>query len=408
MSARPPAAEAAVGAFAAFSNPGYPFFWLASVASSMGVGMQTVIGEWQVYNLTGSALHLGLVGLMSVLPLITFGIFGGAFADAVDRRKLVVASQALRILTVLTLGVLTLTGQIDVWHIYAGTLVGSFAGAFDQPARQAMIFSMVPRHHLMNAVTWHNVQRDASRLAGPSLAGLVMAFVSIHAAYFVTWLLFLPLVVAMTRVQISPPPEKRAPAGELLLDGMRFLRNTPVVYTSLTLDFCLSFFGGYRGMLALYAKDILGVGAEGFGILSSAVAAGGILGSTFVLRLGESQRKGQLQLAAMGLYAVGLIGFGLSAFLPLSLLLAAVLGFCDTVAGVMRRSLIQLSTPDGMQGRVGAVQAMVASSGPPLGSAQAGALASVIGAPFALALGGSVCGVAAIIAVFRSRTFRSA
>jgi len=397
-----------VGPFAAFSNHGYLFFWASSAFASMGVHTQVVIGQWQVYALTESALQLGLVGLMNVLPLILFGVFGGAIADVYDRRKLVSYSQVARICVVLALAGLTWIGAVQVWHVYVAGLLGSLASAFDQPSRQAMIFSMVPRQHLLNAVTWHNVQRDASNLLGPAIAGATMAVVNIEAAYLINAVLFAPLILAMTRVRINVPSTKRASPAALLMEGFGFLRRTPVILTSLSLDFCLSFFGAYRALFALYAKDILNVGPAGFGILSSAVAAGGMIGSAFVLSLGESKQKGRLQLSAMLVYALGVAAFGLSTIFPISLLLAGLLGLCDTVAGTMRRSIVQLATPEEMQGRVGAVQVIVAQSGPALGGAQAGAMAALIGAPAGLMLGGAVCGVAALTTALRSRTFRHA
>jgi len=395
-----------VGPFAAFESPGYPFFWLSSVAASMGVQTQTVIGQWQVYALTHSPFQLGLVGLMNVLPIILFGVFGGAYADMADRRKLVALSQVVRIGVVGALGLLTVSGAIEVWHVYVGGLIGSFATAFDQPSRQAMIFSLVPRRHLLNAVTWHNVQRDTSNLVGPAAAGIIMAAVSIGAAYFANALLFVPLIIAMIRLRVGGAPPARPSAAGLLRDGLQFVGQSPVIVTSLALDFCLSFFGAYRGILALYARDILRVGPEGFGFLTSAVAVGGILGSSIVLSLGESKHKGRIQIGAMLVYAGGVGAFGLSTLFPLSLALAGVLGCCDTVAGTMRRSIVQLATPEEMQGRVGALQLIVAQSGPALGSAQAGTMSGMIGGPAALSIGAVVCGTAALAAAMRSRAFR--
>jgi MFS family permease len=394
-----------VGPFSAFSNDGYLFFWSSSVIASMGAAMQAVIGQWQVYALTHDALKLGLVGLMNVLPLILLGVFGGTAADIVDRRKLVMISQTIRICVVVSLGALTVTGLVQVWHIYVGGLAASLAAAFDQPARQAMIFSLVRREHLLNAVTWHNVQRDVSNLVGPALAGLIMAVVSIDAAYFINAIFFVPLIFAMTKVSIGAPTQKRARAFDLLADGFRFLGQTPAILTSLSLDFVLSFFGAYRSLLALYARDILDVGPGGFGMLTSGVAVGGILGSMFVLSLGDSRRKGQLQVMAMLVYAVGVVLFGVSSIFVVSLVLTSILGFCDTIAGTMRRSIIQLSTPEEFQGRVGAVQAIVGSGGPAVGGAQAGASATLVGAPLALVIGGTICGITALVTSIRGKRF---
>ncbi len=402
------AAPTRVSPFAAFSNPGYPFFWSSSVLASMGVTTQTAISQWQVYTLTESAWQLGLVGLMNVLPVILFGVFGGAFADIADRRKLVAVSQLVRMLVVAALAILTLSGAVQVWQIYLAGLLGSLASAFDQPARQAMIFSLVPRHHLLNAVTWHNVQRDAANLVGPALAGIIMATVSIWAAYAIDACLFLPLIVAVSRLPAGKLAPARAGAAAHLRDGFRFLWQSPVILTSLSLDLCLTFFGAYRALLALYARDILNVGPQGFGFLTSAVAVGEMLGSSFVLSLGESKRKGLLQLSAMLVYAGGVGAFAFSTLFPLSLLLASILGFCDTVAGTMRRSIVQLKTPEEFQGRVGAMQVIVGQGGPALGAVQAGTMASLMGAPPALALGAVACGVIALVTAVRSRAFRTA
>jgi MFS family permease len=402
------APPARVGPFAAFGNPGYPFFWSSSVLASMGITTQTAIAQWQVYTLTDSAFQLGLVGLMNVLPVILFGVFGGAFADVADRRKLVAISQVVRIGIVASLAALTLAGAVQVWQIYLAGLLGSLASAFDQPARQAMIFSLVPRHHLLNAVTWHNVQRDAANMIGPAIAGIVMATLSISAAYWIDACLFVPLIIAMTRLHVGGTVAARAGARTLLRDGFRFLQRSPVIMTALALDFCLTFFGAYRALFALYARDILMVGPQGFGFLTSAVAVGGILGSSFVLSLGDSQRKGQLQLAAMLVYAAGVVAFAFSALFPLSLLIVSVLGFCDTVAGTMRRSIVQLKTPEAFQGRVGAMQVIVGQGGPAMGAVQAGTMATLIGAPAALAFGAAACGLIGLVTAVRSRSFRTA
>ncbi len=374
----------------------------------MGVTTQTAIAQWQVYSLTDSAFQLGLVGLMNVLPVILFGVFGGAFADIADRGKLVAMSQIVRISIVSCLAALTLTGVVQVWHIYLAGLLGSLASAFDQPARQAMIFSLVPRHHLLNAVTWHNIQRDTANMVGPAIAGIVMATFSISAAYWIDACLFVPLIVAMTRLQVGGTATARAGAAALLRDGFQFLRESPVILTALALDFCLTFFGAYRALLALYARDILQVGPQGFGFLTSAVAVGGIMGSSFVLSLGDSKRKGQLQLGAMLGYTVGVGAFAFSTLFPLSLMIASILGFCDTLAGTMRRSIVQLKTPEAFQGRVGAMQVIVGQGGPALGAVQAGTMATLVGAPVALALGAAACGLIGLITAVRSRAFRTA
>jgi len=373
----------------------------------MGVQMQVAIGQWQVYTITQSPFQLGLVGLFNVLPVILLGVFGGTVSDMVDRRKLVAGAQIARVAIGLALAALTLSGSVEVWQIYVGGLLASFSNAFDGPARQAIVFSLVPRHHLMNAVTWHNVQRDASNLVGPAVAGALMAAASIGAAYFAEALFFIPLLVVMLLVAVGGTLPERRPAIEVLREGLSFLRQTPTILTSLSLDFSLTFFGAYRALLAVYARDILGVGPAGFGLLTSAAALGGMGGSAFVLSLGESRRKGPIQLSATLVYAGAVAAFGLSTWFGLSLAICAVLGFCDTVAGIMRRSIIQLATPEGLQGRVAAVQQIVATGGPALGGVQAGTMSGLLGAPQTLVIGGAVCGGYAAFTAIRARAFRS-
>jgi hypothetical protein len=234
-----------------------------------------------------------------------------------------------------------------------------------------------------------------------------MANVGISAAYFVNAAFFFPLIIAVIRLNVTQAEPDEAGTRALLGEGLRFVRGNPVILTSLTLDFFLSFFGAYRALLAIYARDILDVGPQGFGFLTSAVAVGGIIGSSFVLGVGDTRRKGPIQLTAMMVYTVGVAAFAFSMVFPLSLVITSILGFCDTVAGTMRRSIIQLETPEAFQGRVAGIQAIVGSGGPPLGGAQAGAVASLIGAPAALGIGAVVCGAAALIAAAKARSFKS-
>ena len=372
----------------------------------MGAQGQIAIGQWQVYSLTQSPFQLGLVGLMNVLPLIGLGVFGGAVADMIDRRKLIAYAQLLRDAVVVALGDLTLSGSVQVWYVYVGSLLASLSAAFEGPARQAIVFSLVPKDHLMNAVTWHNVQRDASQLVGPAVAGGIMAAVSIGSAYVVEAVFFIPLILTILRLEVGGRMPTRRPAIDVMREGFRFLSGTPIILTSLSLDFFLTFFGAYRPLLAVYARDILDVGPAGFGVLNSAVALGGMVGSAFVLGVGETRRKGSIQLGAMLLYAALVAAFGFSVWFALSLAICALLGFCDTVAGIMRRSIIQLATPEQLQGRVAAVQQIVSTGGPALGGVQAGTMSVLLTAPTTLAIGATICGAYALLTAVRARAFR--
>jgi predicted MFS family arabinose efflux permease len=333
-----------------------------------------------VYELTKSPLDLGLTGLFQAIPLLGFGMFGGALADALDRRLLINISQSIRFGVVLVLGLLTQLGTVEVWHVYASTLVFTAFGLFDRPARASIIPNVVPRALLFNAIGLQTTGNQMARLTGPALAGGAIATVGLSATYYLVAASALLAVVLM--LMMRPVDQHRVGFSALTvtamaLDGMRFLLASPVILGLILLDGALNFFGAFRGVMPILADQVLGVGPQGLGLLLAAPGVGSVLGSLFVTTLGQVAWRGRLVMGTSIIYGVCCLPLAYSPWFPVSLLLGGVLGFCDSIGATVRQTTVQVLTPDRLRGQIGLV-------------------ASVIGAQAALLAGGILCCVAVL------------
>ena len=382
--------------------PSYRLLWTASLLSTMGLQMRQFANVWQVYEMTGSPLKLGLTGLFQALPLFTIGLFAGAVTDAVDRRKLLIVSQAINLLLALALGVLTFTGQVQLWHIYAVTSLTSAVNVFGQPARVSLISATVPRTHMMNAITLNQVIQQSAQLVGPTLAGLVVAWAGASSAYFLNAALFVPALAGLwaLRVETNPPTGVRGLRLSAVTAGLNFVRSTPILLGLIMLDTTATLFGSYRALMPIFAKDILDVGPAGLGALFSAPALGAVVGTLGILSLGNVQRKGIMVLISTSLYACALVFFGMSHWFGISLALAGTLGLLDSMGVSVRQTTVQLRTPENMRGRATSIQQIFAMGSPSLGYLMAGTMASAVGPQVTLFLaGGVIVTVVALIAL---------
>lgn len=395
--------------WASLAFPSYRLLWSASLLSTMGLQMRQFANVWQVYEMTGSPLKLGLTGLFQALPLFTIGLFAGTVTDAVDRRKLLIVSQAINLLLAMVLGLLTLSGRVEVWHIYAVTSLTSAVNVFGQPARVSLISATVPRTHLMNAITLNQVIQQSAQLVGPTLAGLVVAWAGPASAYFANATLFIPALagLAALRVETPRPTGARGMRFSNVLEGLNFVRRTPVLVGLILLDTTATLFGSYRALMPVFAKDILHVGPAGLGTLLSAPALGAVLGTIGILSIGNVQRKGLMVLMSTSLYACALVFFGVSHWFGLSLALAGTLGLLDAMGVSVRQTTVQLRTPEHLRGRATSIQQIFAMGAPSLGYLLAGTMASAMGPRLTLFLaGGVIISVVGIIAL-ANRELRS-
>ncbi|MEK7217187.1 MAG: MFS transporter [Chloroflexota bacterium] len=393
--------------WAALESPNYLLLWVGFIVTNVGNQALQVANLWQVYELSRSPLELGLTGLFQALPLFIFGVYGGVLADVFERRRLLIISQALRFVAVLLLALLTQLEIAEVWHVYSLTFANTVFGMLDRPARQAIIANVVPREHLFSAVSLQIASTQATRLVGPSIAGVAIAVVGLAATYYAITASVLAAVVLLLVMRV-PGVQERVAGGVSFRaagEGLRFLLSTPLLVGLIALDAGITFFGSFRPLLPIVAEEILHAGPVGLGALFAAPGVGAVIGSSAVVMMGESRRRGLLVLAGTLLYGLLVMPLGFSQSFLLSLLLAGGLGLFDAFGATVRQTSVQLATPDALRGRVTSVHQMFSMGAPSLGYVQIGVMASLVGEPAALALGGALCMVtaASVLLWWRSR-----
>ncbi len=381
-------------ALSAMTYGDFRWFAISLLFNSLGAQLLQTAILWQVYVLTGSALALGLTGLARAVPHMILSLVGGVMADRVNRVRLIQAGQLVNALLVFALVALTTTGQVALWHLYLVTLLNSAFTAVTNPARTAMIPSLIPRQNLVNAVALNATIGQVSQIVGPALAGIAIATVDLGPGYLINGVLYLGsmLIIAGIRTPSTPEATDDSP-WRSFLDGLTFVRSRQVIVSLLALDMAETIFGSYRALLPIFAT-VLGVGATGFGFLSAAPGVGSLLGAAFILSLGDMRYKGLYTVFGVLAYCVALIMLALAPWYWLALVASALLGATNSIQMIPRNSAILAISPDAMRGRVEAFRSMLAGGGPPLGFMLSGALAAAIGAPFALVVGAVVCAAA--------------
>lgn len=376
----------------------FRLYWIGNTLSKLGGEMTTVALAWQVYLMTNQPLSLGLIGLIKAGPVILFSIFGGVLADSVDRRRLLLMTQAALLVLSGVLAALALTGLAAVWMLYLIILLMATASNIDGPAHSAVIPSLVPRGMMTNAITLNNLSWSLAGVLGPAFGGLVIAWQGVGVAYLVDAVSFFAVMVALYLVrptQALPElaREDRTVGATIqrLKEGFSFLGRRNIILSLMLLDFFAVLFGGSLLLLPVFARDILHVGPQGLGLLSSAPALGAIVGAASVTLLRRPRYPGRVVLVTILAYGLATAAFGLSRHLWLSWAMLALTGVADTISMTMRQSIRQLLTPDEMRGRIGGVNYFFAVSGNQLGEFEAGVVAQFLGAGPAVTLGGMAC-----------------
>ena len=407
-----PQSEVRLAPWASLCYRDYSLLFLLSLCATTAQQMRQTQNFYQVYELSGSAFQLGITGVAQGVPIFVFGLFGGTLADFVDRKKLILLTTSGNFLVAATLGVLTLTGAIQVWHIQASTAMTSALNIVLNPTRMSLISYLVPRSHLTNAVSLNSAISQGSHFIGPMLGGLSLAWLSTGNAYLFNALFYLPAVFAIVALTIpaSAKPSHEKLAFASLLGGVKFLFSEPVVLAMVLLDFVIVGVGYYRPLLPIFAKDILFVGPAGFGMLSSAPAVGGIIGTVALLVIRDIRSKGMLALWSFLAYALALGAFALSTKLWLSLGLLGVMGMANSLQAVMRQTSFHLLTPQAVRGRAFAVFHMFSQGANSVGATEVGFMAALIGAPGSLLFGcvvGTFLTLGYWIGMPRLRNFRA-
>jgi MFS family permease len=396
----PDAAVAKQGVGSAFLSRDFRLYQLARLLVILGAEAQSVAVAWQVYAITHSAFKLGLTGLALFAPGIFFMLAAGHVADRYDRRWIILLCYGLQAGCTLALLEFALRGTSRVWPIYA-VLVGIGMGrAFSGPASSALLPSLVPKQHFVNAVTWGSIVFQVANIAGPAVGGLLLwnGVAAVYVFTLVTLLAFLVLVGAMR----TKPARlvKNAFNRETMLAGFRYVWATKLLLGSISLDLFAVLLGGAAALLPIYAKDILHTGPWGFGILRAMPAVGALVVSLVMTVRPIRHDAGKLMLFCVGIFGAATVVFGLSRTMWISLIALVLVGASDMVSVVIRGSILQLATPPEMRGRVSAVNWLFIGASNEFGEFESGTTAKWWGAVPAVVVGGIgsllVTGLAAI------------
>lgn len=380
----------------------FRFYWAHGLLQGVARNMRDMLTFYLVYDLSGSALQLGITGLFQGAPIILFGLVGGALADALNRKTLLIVSQAANLVSMLALTALVFTGLVETWHLWIFASFWSAVNALGRPAQRAYLPRLVPRAYVMNAITWFGALSQGTLFAGPILGGLLIAFVGVGWAYAANSALLFFAIAATVAIRASGEQEggARQPSLRSIWDGVLFLKSREVLLSSYLLDFGVMSFGFFRPLTPILALDVYEVGEVGLGALNAAPAAGSILGSVALLLMRDPPRKGIIIVLSYAAYALGLIWLGISPWFWLALAALVSLGLTDVLSFTAKQALIQLVAPDRFRGRAGSLSTITAGVGNSTGSAEMGGLAAVTGAPGALIINGFIgLGVTAVAAL---------
>jgi MFS family permease len=376
--------------FGALSQPEFRVLWFGMLPSMFALQMGTVTIGFVAYDLTGLATVLGIIAAGMGIPMLTLALVGGVVADRVRKRNIVFVTQSAIGLSVLAIGILIITDRIEIWHLFALSLVQGTTFAFNMPARQAYIAEIVKREHLMNAVALNNAGMSLSRIAGPAVGGVLIgiAFVGPGGVFIVMAAMY---VIAVTALAWLPPgsahPSRRSGAQQLL-DGLRYVKSHPVLRILLGLALAPIILGmPYVQIMPVFAADVFEVGASGLGTLMAVNGVGALVGSLVIASSGNIQRRGLAQLILGMVFGVGLAGFAFSPSYLLALVAIFIVGAAGSGYMTLNNTLIIMNCDKEYHGRVMSL-GMMAFSLMPLGSVPVAWIVDQVGAPLTIGVAG--------------------
>lgn len=390
--------------FSALHYRDFRLLWFGAFTSTTGTWMQTVAQGWVVLNMTNSAFLLGVDGFLSTGPMLLFSLFGGAMADRIERKKIMLFSQYLQMTFAFILAALIFSGNVKVWHIFLLSFLTGSAQSFSGPAYISLLPLLVRREDVSNAIAMNSMQFNLARVVGPVLAGLALSTVGAAACFGINGLSFFAVIVALLLIR-SPQVEghgERAGIVAEMKDGFRFVAQRP---TLLLLTF-LAFAGTFLGMpiitfLPVVAKSIFHLGADGYAWMMTTYGLGSVAGALLIAATAHITRKGAVALKLQLAFACLLVAFAFSRSLALSLVLAFFAGVCIVGVIALYSSLVQLTASDAMRGRVMSIFMLAFRGGMPLGNLIAGVVAERWSITTALAVNGSILAVVALVFILR-------
>src|SRR5712692_7174929 len=391
-----------LGPWKVMRNRNYALLFWGQLISSAGTQMQVVAVAWQVYLLTHSAIALGVLGLAQAIPRLIFSLVGGVFADAFDRRNMLLVIELVLAATSAVLALCTIFHVINIAIIYVVVLIAAAVSAFEFPTRQAIVPGLVKREEMPDAMSLSMVMGQFTSIVGPTVGGFAIAWIGVANTYWFDVVSYF-VVIGSLLLMVVPriPVEKRAQVGiGAFVDGMKFLRAQPVLLALFSLDFFAMFFGSPDALLPVYASSILHIGPQGLGILMAAMSISAVVLAPFTGLVGRISRQGLGVVTAIIFWGLCITAFGFfPAPLWLGVLFLAGAGAADMVSLILRSLVRQLLTPDEYRGRSSGANGMFVIGGPMLGQFESGLVASIFTPEVSIISGGLACIVATVIIV---------
>lgn len=384
--------------FRALRNRNFQLFFAGQFISLTGTWMQSVAQSWLVYRLTGSVVLLGLIGFASQIPVFLIAPFGGAVADRYDRQKILVITQTSAMITAFVLAILTLTGNIEVWHLFVLAVCFGLANAFDIPTRQAFVVDMVGRENLLNAIALNSSMFNGARIVGPAIAGILVALVGEGWCFLGNAVSYTAVITGILLMKITPVIRERTGSTlSNIAEGFSFVAHNAPIRTLLLLLGLVSLMGmPYAVLMPIFADKILGGGSDTLGYLMGASGTGALIAALILASRKHVFGLGRWVAFASGGLGISLILFSFSNMIWLSLLLLIPVGFSMMTQMSSSNTLIQAMVPDELRGRVMSVYSMMFMGMAPLGALMAGSLAGILGAQYTVAIGGVACIIGSI------------
>jgi MFS family permease len=382
----------------------FVLYVVGQFTSQLGSWIELTAVSWIVYEMTNSPFLLGLVGLFRATPTILLALYGGAMADRLPRRLVLMCTESTMLVLSLTLGLLAVTGHLEYWHLYVLNLISGTLQAFSVPARHALFAGLVPREAMPSAVVMNSVSVRSGGFIGPSIAGLALAYGGYSLPFFINAASFVAMLVALAMMKLpkskDESPVKHPSIRKGMSEGVAFVWNTPLLRVALLLELATGLFGHNAALITIIVRDVLQAGPQSLGLLMSATGAGALVGMTLLLTF-EVKQHGRLILALGLIYTLLWAAVGLSQAIWLSAILLLALGVCDAVWGVTRNTLAQLLATDAMRGRTMSIVMLATRGSSQLGRVQSGFTVGLIGAPATVLLGAGIIGTAVLASWFK-------
>jgi len=386
----------------AFRSRSFTLYWIGHLISFAGSQMQLWALYWHLRTISDQPVVISGIGLARFLPVVLFSLIAGVAADRFDRRKMTILTQVVLGLVALVLGLNTAQGDLSLWMLFGLVIVQSVVVAFDTPARQALIPSLVPRENLASAYSLTSIASKVGGIMGPAISGLVIAYLGLQWAYWINAISYLAVIAALiamgnVKTVIEKKPFEFQGVFLDIREGIEFIKNSPVIFSAMILDFFGSFFSSANTLLPFVAIDILHVGPIQYGWLSASQSIGTLMIGVYLSQKTNLQRQGLLIVISVAAFGLATILFGVSTSFWLTMLALILIGVFDGLSTIIRNTVRQLLTPDPMRGRMMSITQIFFKGGPQLGEVEAGLMAQAFGVSFAIISGGVGCVAAAFV-----------